>query len=80
MESRGRERGAVLIGAIMLVVIFSLLGTVSMNMATQEIEGTLAVRDEAVARHLAEAGVDLVVRWFHDQRWGLPGLAGNVFL
>ncbi|MDA2911439.1 pilus assembly PilX N-terminal domain-containing protein [Nitrospiraceae bacterium AH_259_D15_M11_P09] len=80
MESRGRERGAVLIGAIMLVAIFSLLGTVSMNMATQEIEGTLAVRDEAVARHLAEAGVDLVVRWFHDPSSAPPPPAGNLLI
>jgi len=80
MGSRRRERGAVLIGAIMLVAIFSLLGTVSMNMATQEIKGTLAVRDEAVARHLAEAGVDLVVRWFHDPSSAPPPPAGNLFV
>lgn len=66
MNSGTSERGAALIGAVLLVVILSMLGTVSLNVAAQEIESVAAARDEAVARHLAEAGADLVMQWFHD--------------
>ena len=66
MSNGTHERGAALIGAVLLVVILSMLGTVSLNVAAQEIESIAAARDEAVARHLAEAGADLVMQWFHD--------------
>jgi hypothetical protein len=60
------ERGAALIGGVLIIVILSMLATVSLTVAVQEIEGMTAMRDDAVARHLAEAGIDLVVQWFHD--------------
>lgn len=66
MSNGTHERGAALIGAVLLVVILSMLGMVSLNVAAQEIESIAAARDEAVARHLAEAGADLVMQWFHD--------------
>lgn len=66
MNQAHTERGAALIGAVLIIVILSMLGTVSLNVAAQEIESVAAARDEAVARHLAEAGADLVVQWFHD--------------
>ena len=66
MGKRTSERGASLIGAILLVVILSMLATVSLSLAVQELESHRAAQDEAVARHLAEAGAGLVLRWFHD--------------
>jgi hypothetical protein len=66
MRNANTEQGAALIGAVLIIVILSLLGTVSLNVAAQEIESVAAARDEAVARHLAEAGADLVMQWFHD--------------
>jgi hypothetical protein len=66
MRNAHTERGAALIGAVLIIVILSLLGTVSLNVAAQEVESVAAARDEAVARHLAEAGADLVIQWFHD--------------
>ena len=66
MNDTHTERGAALIGAVLIIVILSMLGTVSLNVAAQEIESVAAARDEAVARHLAEAGADLVMQWFHD--------------
>ncbi len=53
-------------GAVLAVLVLSMLGTVSLNLAVLEIESMGAARDEAVARHLAEAGSDLLVQWFHD--------------
>jgi hypothetical protein len=73
------ERGSALIGAVLIVMILSMLATVSMNVAAQEIESVAAAKDEAVARHLAEAGADLVVRWFHDPSSAPAGPARALF-
>ena len=66
MPQHDNERGAALIGAVLIMMILSMLAMVSLNVAAQEIESVAAARDEAVARHLAEAGADLVMQWFHD--------------
>ena len=66
MPNRHSERGAALIGAVLIIVILSMLATVSLNVAAQEIESVTAAKEEAVARHVAEAGADLVMQWFHD--------------
>ena len=73
------ERGSALIGAVLIIMILSMLGTVSLNVAVQEIESVAAARDEAVARHLAEAGADLVMRWFHDPASAPDGPARALF-
>jgi hypothetical protein len=74
-----RERGAALIGSVMAILLLTMLGTVSLNLATQEIESVGAARDGAVAQHLAEAGADLVVQWFHDPNSVLRGPDGSLF-
>ncbi|MER3422515.1 MAG: hypothetical protein C4293_04055 [Nitrospiraceae bacterium] len=66
------ERGAALIGVILVFLILSLLGGVALRLAAEEIQQVSAIRDEAVAQHLAEAGIDLVMQWFHD-----PSSASN---
>ncbi|MGH7254396.1 MAG: hypothetical protein ACREI3_01345, partial [Nitrospirales bacterium] len=59
------EHGAALLGAILVMIILSVLGTISLNLAVQEIRHANVVRDDVRARHLAEAGFDQVIRWFH---------------
>jgi hypothetical protein len=60
------ERGTVLLGVLMIVLMLTLLGMVSMNLAVQEILQISANKDEAAARHVAEAGSDVIIRWFHN--------------
>jgi hypothetical protein len=60
------ERGAVLLGVMLIMFLLTLLGMVSMNLATQEVLQIADHRDDAVARHLAESGSDMIVQWFHD--------------
>lgn len=73
-----REEGAALIGSVLAVLILSMVGTVSMNLAAQEIESVHGMRDAAIAGHLAEAGADLVMTWFHDSA-ARPAGAGDLF-
>lgn len=65
-EHTDTERGMVLLGVLMIVLILTLLGMVSMNLAMHEILQITAGKDEVTARHLAEAGADVVIRWFHN--------------
>lgn len=60
------ERGMALLAALMMVFIFSLLGMVSLQFASQETVGAKAVQDDHVARHAAEAALQLVMNWFHE--------------
>ncbi len=60
------QRGAVLLASILVLSMLLVLGSLSMRLAMQEIMSVRAAADEAAARHLAEAGVGLVVQWFHD--------------
>jgi hypothetical protein len=62
------EKGTALIGAVLVVLILSMLGTVSLSLGVQEIEAVKGAHEEAVARHLAEGAIDLVMQWFHDPR------------
>jgi hypothetical protein len=73
------ERGSVLLGVMLIIFILMVLGMVSMNLATQEILQVSANKDEANARHLAEAGLDMVMQWFHDPR-SMPAGAATVLL
>lgn len=60
------ERGAALLAAVLLMLILSILGGVSLSLGIQEIQGVGLAEAEAAARQLAEAGVEAVVQWFHD--------------
>lgn len=62
------ERGAVLLGVLMIVFILTLLGMVSMNLAVQERLQISAGKDEVAARRLAEAGSDVIIQWFHNAK------------
>ncbi len=68
----------VLLSSVGLMVILSVLGALSMTLATHELAGTRAIQDEAAAQHLAEAGSDLVQQWFHDPA-AAPASAAGLF-
>jgi hypothetical protein len=76
----GCEAGAALMGALLVMVILSMLGTVSMTLAIQEIEAMKGAQDEAVARHLAEGGADLVMQWLQDPQSQPNGTVGETLM
>ena len=78
MREKQSEKGSALMGVLLLVVILSMLATVSLNLAAQEMEGLAAAKEDAAARHLAEAGADLVMQWLHDPSSAPPGLSGGL--
>ncbi|HJU06316.1 MAG TPA: hypothetical protein VJ692_14305 [Nitrospiraceae bacterium] len=79
MRSRiGNERGTALLAAVLVTVILSMLGTVSLNLATQEIVQTRMSGDEAIAQNLADAGLDVAISWFHDPASAPDGAAGSL--
>ena len=61
-----RQQGIALLTVILIMLLLFIIGTVSVNLATHEIQQASGVTDEVTARHLAEAGTELVVSWFHD--------------
>lgn len=71
------QKGIALIGALMLVLILSLLGATLLNLAGQEAMSASAGRQAAVAQQLADAAGELAVAWFHSPqtRPALPALA-----
>jgi len=60
------EHGIALLTVVLVMLLLFIIGTVSMNLATHEIQQASGTVDEVTARHLAEAGTELVVSWFHD--------------
>lgn len=72
------DRGAALMGSVLAVLILSTMGMVSVNLAVQEMESLQGMKDTAVAGHLAEAGADLVVTWFHSPA-SAPAGGGDLF-
>lgn len=78
-ESSG-QRGVALIGTVLAVLILSMVGMVSVKVTLQEVENANVARDATVAKHLAEAGVDLITQWFHDPSAAPSGSAGAMFL
>ncbi len=70
-DSRPRteyQEGIALLGAMMIVLVLSLLGVTLLNLAGQEGISAAAGRDAGVAQHLADAAGEMVVAWFHDNQ------------
>lgn len=65
-RSDGGERGAALLASVLLMLVLSILGGVSLSLGLQEIRSAGVGEADAAARHLAEAGIDAAIRWFHD--------------
>lgn len=59
------QRGIALLGAMVLVLVLSLLAATLLNLAGQESVGAAAGREAAVAQQLADAAGELVLAWFH---------------
>ncbi len=60
------QQGIALLGALVLVLILSLLGATLLNLAGQEALSAGAGRKTVVAQQLADAAGELVVAWFHS--------------
>ncbi|HSA61793.1 MAG TPA: hypothetical protein VLE03_06100 [Nitrospiraceae bacterium] len=60
------QEGIALLGAMVLVLILSLLGATLLKLAGQEIISANAGRGASVAQQLADAAGELVVAWFHS--------------
>lgn len=73
------ERGIALLGVLLALLILSVLGLTSMNMAGIEIQSAGATREERTAQHAAEAAVDQVMAWFHDPGSAPEGPVGALF-
>ena len=66
LDANNSQQGIALLGAMMIVLILSLLTTTLLNLAGQEAMSAGAGNQAAVAQQLADAAGELVVAWFHD--------------
>ncbi len=62
------QRGIALLGAMVIVLVLSVLATTLMNLSGQEALSANAAGQMAVAQQLADASAELVVGWFHDSQ------------
>lgn len=62
----GDQRGIALLGAMVIVLVLSVLATTLLTLSGQEAISASAAGQMAVAQQLADASADLVVGWFHD--------------
>lgn len=69
------QRGIALIGAMVLVLILSLLGATILNLAGQEAISSNVGREAVVAQQLADAAGEVVVSWFHSPQAKSAGSA-----
>jgi|CXWL01.1.fsa_nt_gi hypothetical protein len=79
MQQMQSERGSALVGTLFLVLILTIMGGLSVNLAAQELESVRAAQEDAMARHLAEAGGQAVIQWFHRPGTGPDGSLGALF-
>lgn len=66
IRETNNQRGIALIGAMVLVLILSLLGATIVNLAGQEAISSNVGREAVVAQQLADAAGEVVVSWFHN--------------
>lgn len=66
IREANHQRGIALIGAMVLVLILSLLGATILNLAGQEAISSNVGREAVVAQQLADAAGEVVVSWFHS--------------
>ena len=70
------QQGIALLGAMVLVLILSLLGATILNLAWQEAISANVGREAVVAQQLADAAGEVVVSWFHSPQ---PNSASSGF-
>ncbi len=61
-----KDEGIVLLGALILVLLLSLLGMASLHLASQEVVSAASIQDDKVVQQLAESASEVVMSWFHD--------------
>ena len=69
--------GHVLLGALMLIIMLSLLSLSLLHLVGQDAPGISAMREQTQAQHLAEGAADLIVSWFHQPSVVPAPLAGS---
>jgi hypothetical protein len=69
-------RGHVLMASLILIVILSILSMTALYLASQDVPGVTAMRQEHMAIQLADAATELVTSWFHDSTTTPPSIAG----
>ena len=65
-DAKDSQQGIALLGAMVIVLILSLLGATLLNLAGQEAMSAGMGNQAAVAQQLADAAGELVVSWFHS--------------
>jgi hypothetical protein len=80
IRETNNQRGIALIGAMVLVLILSLLGATILNLAGQEAISSNVGREAVVAQQLADAAGEVVVSWFHSPQAKSAGSAFSATL
>lgn len=62
----GNQQGIALLGAMVIVLLLSLMAATLLNLSGQEVVSASAGNQVAVAQQLADAAGELAVAWFHD--------------
>lgn len=62
----GNQQGIALLGAMVIVLLVSLLASALFNISGQEVVSARAGNQGAVTQQLADAAAELTVAWFHD--------------
>lgn len=62
----GNQQGIALLGAMIIVLLVSLLASTLFNLSGQEVVSARAGHQAVVAQQLADAAGELMVAWFHD--------------
>lgn len=68
--------GHVLVASLMLILILLLLSMTAFYLASQDVPGISAMREERTAQELADAAAELVMSWFHDSAGTPPSISG----
>lgn len=72
------EQGIALLGALVILLILSLLGAGLLNLAGQEAVSVNAGKDAATAQQLADAAGDVAMAWFHSPQSAPPAIASRL--
>jgi hypothetical protein len=70
------ERGHVLLGALMLILLLGVVGMTSLYLAGQDRPGVSAMREDNLAQQLADGAADVVMSWFHDSSGTPTSISG----
>ena len=69
-------QGHVLMASLMLILILAVLSMTAFYLASQNVPGISAMREESTALQLADAATELVMGWFHDSSSSPASIAG----